>query len=60
MVYQGFKVLKRNPTFYNPRSAGMVALAYIAYSFYLNKYIKPSFANLVIRKDRLQINTAAY
>ncbi|KAL4483187.1 hypothetical protein ABPG74_019213 [Tetrahymena malaccensis] len=45
MVYQGFKVLRRNPTFYNPRSAGMVALSYFAYSFYVNKYYKPSNSN---------------
>lgn len=49
MVYQAFRVLKRNPTFYNPRSTGMVALAYFAYCTYANTMLKSSISNFVMQ-----------
>lgn len=40
MVYQGFKVFRRNPISYNPRALGSVFLAYFGYSIYKNYTIE--------------------
>lgn len=42
MVYQGFKVFRRNPISYNPRAMGCIFVGYFVYGIYktyMNEYL---------------------